>query len=247
MNNDVFWIEKPVILIDNFMQFIPKKEMGLYQQMNSITLFCLYVLIVLYLTNLSSNVSNIIFIGVIVLLIVLYYLKYKNNENNENIHSIHNENYNLETGYYDSDNILRLGKFYSENNRNKELDKMIKNTSKKNQKILNIKREPTINNPYMNPLLSDFNTDNVPYPVNIDDEVIQEKINLTYNKDLFKDMTSLFDEKNTQRQFYTIPGGAIPNDQQKFAEWCYKTPYTCKEDSNYCVNFDNMKFRNNYK
>ena len=60
-------------------------------------------------------------------------------------------------------------------------------------------------------------------------------------------MTSLFDEKNTQRQFYTIPGGAIPNDQQKFAEWCYKTPATCKEDTNNCINFDNMKFRNRYK
>jgi hypothetical protein len=240
MNNDVFWVEKPLILLDNFMQFIPKKEMGLYQQMNSITLFCLYALIILYLTNLSSKVSNIIFIGIIVLLVLLYYLKYKNKENIDSSDDV-------ESGYYNSDNVLRLGKFYSENNRNKELDKMVKNTSEKNQKIIDTVRTPTINNPYMNPLLNDFNTDNVPYPVNIDDEVVQEKINLTYNKDLFKDMTSLFDEKNTQRQFYTIPGGAIPNDQQKFAEWCYKTPLTCKEDSNYCINFDNMKFRNRYK
>jgi hypothetical protein len=99
----------------------------------------------------------------------------------------------------------------------------------------------------MNPILNDFNTENVPYPVNSDDEIIKQKINLTYNKDLFKDVSDLYDAKNVERQFFTIPGGSIPNDQQKFAEWCYKTPYTCKEDSKNCVVFDDIRYRNNYK
>jgi Tfp pilus assembly protein PilE len=213
--------------------------------MNSITILSIYILIVLYLLGLSNNITTIIFVGIIVILIILYYKNYKNSIKS-------NERFEIESGYYDSDNTLRLGKFYSEKNRNTDLDEMVYNTSKKNQKLLNKQllneqREPTTDNPFMNPILNDFNTENVPYPVNIDDEVIKEKINLTYNKDLFKDMTDLFDSKNVERQFYTIPGGAIPNDQQKFAEWCYKTPATCKEDTNNCINFDNIKFRNRYK
>ena len=241
MNEDKFWIENPSILIKNYTEFIPNRDMNLFQQMNSLTLFSIYALLLLHLVGLSNNVTNILFIGIIVILIILYFNKY-NNKLMQN-----GERFKVESGYFNSDNALKIGRFYSENNRNKTLDKMVYDTSKKNQKILNKKREPTIDNPFMNPILNDFNTENVPYPVNIDDEVVQDKINLTYNKDLFKDMTDLFDSKNVERQFYTIPGGAIPNDQQKFAEWCYKTPMTCKEDTNNCINFDNMKFRNRYK
>mgnify|MGYP003340534993 CR=1 FL=1 len=239
--NDLFWLEKPKVLIDTFDKFIPNKNMTIYQQMNSITLFCIYGLLILKIVGLDNIATNILFIGIIVLLIILYLNKYKPVQDNDD------EKFSVESGYYDSDNALRLGRFYSEKNRNKELDKMVKDTSDKNQDILDIPREPTIDNPFMNPILNDYNTENVPYPVNVDDEVIQDKINLTYNKDLFKDLSDLYDSKNVQRQFFTIPGGAIPNDQQKFAEFCYGTPKTCKEDSKYCVRFDDIRYRNNYK
>ena len=242
MNEDKFWIENPTVLINNFDKFIPTRQMSLFQQMNSITLFCLYALLILHLVGLSNNVTSILFIGIIILLVILYFNKYKKFNTKDDT-----EPFEVESGYYDSDNFLKIGKFYSEKNRNKDLDRMVYETSKKNQSILDKKREPTIDNPFMNPILNDFNTDNVPYPVNMDDEYIKEKVNLTYNKDLFKDLSDLYDSKNVERQFFTIPGGAIPNDQQKFAEWCYKTPYTCKEDSANCVTFDDIRYRNNYK
>lgn len=241
-NEDKFWIENPSVLINNFDKFIPNRQMTLFQQMNSITLFCIYALFILHLVGLTNNFTSIIFVGIIVILIILYFNKYnKFNTNDET------EKFQVESGYYDSDNVLKIGKFYSEKNRNTDLDKMVYETSKKNQNILDVKREPTIDNPFMNPILNDFNTENVPYPVNMNDEDIKEKVNLTYNKDLFKDLSDLYDSKNVERQFFTIPGGAIPNDQQKFAEWCYKTPYTCKEDSANCVVFDDIRYRNNYK
>jgi hypothetical protein len=238
---DKFWIENPSVLIKNYDKFLPNRKMTIIEQLNSITLFCIYALILLKLVGLLNNVTAIFFIGIIVILVILYFNKYnKGLEDND-------ERFEVQSGYYDSDNYLKVGKFYSENNRNKELDKMVYETSKKNQKILDVPREPTVDNPFMNPILNDFNTENVPYPVNADDEVIKQKINLTYNKDLFKDVSDLYDSKNVERQFFTIPGGSIPNDQQKFAEWCYKTPYTCKEDSKNCVVFDDIRYRNNYK
>lgn len=241
-NNYKFWTENPFVLLENFTKFIPTKSMTRVQQMNAITLFCLYAIIILKLIGLLHNYVAVFFVGIIVILVLIYYNKYKKFNNNDN-----SEQFNVESGYYDSDNVLRIGKFYSEKNRNKKLDKMVYNTSMKNQDILDVKREPTVDNPFMNPILNDFNTENVPYPVNIDDDVIKEKINLTYNKDLFRDLSDLYDSKNVERQFFTIPGGAIPNDQQKFAEWCYKTPSTCKENTENCIVYDDLRYRNNYK
>lgn len=240
-----FWIERPQVLLDTFNKFIPTKDMTLYEQMNAITLFCIYALIILKIVGLSNTTTNIFFIGIIVILIILYLNKYKSDNNNDNNNDI--EKFDVESGYYNSDYALKLGRFYSEKNRNKCLDKMVKDTSIKNQDILDIPREPTVDNPFVNPILNDFNTENAPYPVNIDDEQIQDKVNLTYNKDLFKDVSDLYDSKNVQRQFFTVPGGAVPNDQQKFAEWCYGVPKTCKEDSKYCVRFNDIRYQNNYK
>lgn len=234
MSSDIFWTENPRILIKTYMNFIPTRKMTLYQQMNSLTLLSIYALVLVHLVGLANDITNILFVGIIVLLVILYYSKYNNRSDDE-------EKFQVESGYFGSDDALRLGKFYSENNRNTELDNDVYRASLRN------KRGPTIDNPFMNPILDDFNTENVPYPVNIDDEVVQDEMKLTYNKDLFKDMTDLFDSKNVERQFYTIPGGAIPNDQQKFAEWCYKTPLTCKEDTGNCMNYDNMKIKGKYK
>ena len=243
--SDEFWIERPTILFDTFNKFIPTKDMTLYEQMNAITLFCIYALIILKIVGLSNTTTNIIFVGIIVILVILYINKYKPVDNKDNNNDT--ERFSVESGYYNSDNALKLGRFYSEKNRNKCLDKMVYQKSVKNQDILDIPREPTVDNPFINPILNDFNTENAPYPVNIDDEQIQDKVNLTYNKDLFKDVSDLYDSKNVQRQFFTVPGGAVPNDQQKFAEWCYGVPKTCKEDSRYCVRFNDIRYQNNYK
>jgi hypothetical protein len=158
----------------------------------------------------------------------------------------------VESGYYDSDDVLRLGDFRAEQNRNTELDEMVAKTSLNNQHLLNQNREPTIDptadNPFVNPLLSDFNTDSFPQAANADDDELKDKINLTYNKDLFRDLTDVFDKKNAERQFYTTPGGAIPNDQNKFAQWCYNTSSTCKEDTRQCNLIPtDLRYINNYK
>lgn len=241
-NKDDFWLEKPSVFINSFDKFIPTKNMTRIQQLNSITLFSIYSLLLIQFIGQSNTLTNVLFIGIILLMIFLYYTKYKKIDSDDEI-----EPFEVEAGYVDSDNKLRLGKFYSAQNENLELNKFVEKQAKKNKQILDVPREPTINNPYMNPILTDYNTENAPYPVDVDDDVIKEQINLTYNKDLFKDMSDLFDEKNTQRQFYTVPGGSIPNDQQKFAEWCYKTPKTCKEDSRFCVSFDDIRYRNSFR
>ena len=108
IENDLFWLEKPKVLIDTFDKFIPNKKMSVYQQMNAITLFCIYALIILKIVGLDNIATTILFVGIIVLLIILYLNKYKP------ITEQDDEKFSVESGYYDSDNSLKLGRFYSE-------------------------------------------------------------------------------------------------------------------------------------
>lgn len=95
-------------------------------------------------------------------------------------------------------------------------------------------QEPTINNPFMNVLMSDY-TDNperkAACPSN---QKIKEAIEEKFNYNLYKNTDDLFNRNNSQRQFYTTPNTTIPNDQESFAKWLYKTKPTCKEESIRC-------------
>lgn len=104
--------------------------------------------------------------------------------------------------------------------------------------------KPTDNNPFMNVLPEDYekNVDRIAeneaelYNEKKYEEV-QEEIENKFSNDLFQDMTDIYNNRNSQRQFYTMPNTQIPNDQTSFAKWCYSTPSTCKEgNSLQCYN-----------
>ena len=54
-------------------------------------------------------------------------------------------------------------------------------------------------------------------------------IEKNFDEGLFRDISDIFGKNNSQRQFFSVPGGSIPNDQGSFAKWLYSTPPTCKE------------------
>ena len=56
-----------------------------------------------------------------------------------------------------------------------------------------------------------------------------------------QDVDDLFGRYNSQRQFYTMPSTTVPNDQKSFAEWLYKTPETCKENS-LCLKYEDNRY-----
>jgi hypothetical protein len=92
-------------------------------------------------------------------------------------------------------------------------------------------RIPTRENPFMNPDIYDYNTKNDLQP-NCDsynNKGVQREIEKYFNNDLYRDVNDIFGKSNSQRQFYTVPGDTIPNDQPSFAKWLYATPKTCKE------------------
>ena len=87
-------------------------------------------------------------------------------------------------------------------------------------------QSPTKENPLMNPLLGKN-----PYKnkeaCSIQNNTVLDKIDKKFCDKLFQSTSSIFNNRNNQRQFYTVPNTGIPNDQTAFANWLYKTPVSC--------------------
>ena len=92
-------------------------------------------------------------------------------------------------------------------------------------------KTPTKNNPFMNPEIYDYNTKNVEQPActSYNNKGVQKYADKLFSSSLVRDVNDLFGKGNSQRQFYTVPGNSIPNDQDTFSKWLYATPKTCKE------------------
>ena len=113
---------------------------------------------------------------------------------------------------------------------------------------------PTIDNPFMNVQFDDYiknpQREAISKLNNYKNPNLNKLIDQKFNYNLYKDVSDIFDKNNSQRQFYTTPVTTIPNDQESFAKWLYKTPPTCKENNgNQCVanNFYNLKQNTNFK
>jgi hypothetical protein len=89
---------------------------------------------------------------------------------------------------------------------------------------------PTSENPFMNVLLNDYteNPDKKP-AADVDNPHVKKEIEKHFNQGLNRDIDDVWQKENSQRQFYTTPSTTIPNDRASFMNWCYSTPYTCKD------------------
>lgn len=92
-------------------------------------------------------------------------------------------------------------------------------------------KTPTKDNPFMNPEIYDYNTQNMMTPscTSYNNKGLQNISENIFNDSLYRDVNDIFGKNNSQRQFYTVPGNSIPNDQDTFAKWLYARPKSCKE------------------
>ena len=95
--------------------------------------------------------------------------------------------------------------------------------------------KPTVDNPFMNVQLEDYEnnvnreSENKCNLYNDNYDKIQGVVNDNFSGNLFQDAFDVYNNNNSQRQFYTMPNTSIPNDQTTFAKWCYQNPNTCKD------------------
>lgn len=240
-----FWLQDPSILLKDYDVFYPSSNMTRIEQLNSITRFLIYLsLILFFVGKLTKEWSQ----GIVItlsLIIIMYFAfdsdemgkrkeleRLKNKEHMENLQPLVVDTPILESGYYDAEGNLVTGRFYShEQNRNKKLEFTL---DEMNEYKKGTCKHPTSDNPFMNPLLSDFNTEDAIMPCNADDEDIKDEIVETFNQDLYRDVGDLFDVRNSNRQFFSVTADMFDRDQTAFAEWLYKTGPTCKEQTAQC-------------
>lgn len=152
--------------------------------------------------------------------------------------------YSVGVGKYDPDGKLLIGQEWGPKGNPEQRNLYTVDEQLDYQK--NTCRRPTPDNPMMNPSVEDFETFNPPAACNAEDSNIQESIKVNFNQNLFRDVDDVWERANSQRQFYTIPNTAIPNNQTEFAHWLYKLPDydVCKEGSGVgCARYDPLPTR----
>jgi len=106
------------------------------------------------------------------------------------------------------------------------------------EKLVNLvtkKTIPTKDNPFMN---FNYISDPKNKPSTVKQDEVEHEINNFFNKDLYRDVSDLYQKNNSQRQFYTMPCTDIVNEQTKYAKWLYYTDETCKEKGIKCTGYD---------
>jgi hypothetical protein len=239
MANQEFWLDDPSILYknNNYTKIFPDSETSNNDQLNAITRFCLYAITIIFIFTIT-DITSFIAIFMVIIILVIFYKKYGNKQDNfSEIRFVDKndllENYNIpvypekivkEYPYkasYEDDNM-----FYP---------------SLPLEKPNSYCRLPSPENPMMNPSAVDYN-ELTPAACNADDNDIQENIKVNFNQDLFRDVDELWERANSQRQFYTLPNTAVPNNQTEFAKWLYQLPNSaiCKEDQEGCLRYDDL-------
>ena len=232
LNATQFWIYQPSVLLDknNMTDLWPMPLMSVEQKLNAITRLVLLLTVLGFLV--TKNI-NIIFTGFITL--AIFVILYKTQ-------------YNLNASSNSSDGANA-------------------NTSKKegfvNSQMYNMLKPhlttPTIQNPMMNVLLPEISYNPTrdeaapAYNPEVEKEINHstegyvvldfEPRNMTeaekLRKKLFADLGDKYEFDDSMRSFYTNPNTTIPNDQKAFAEFCYGSMVSCKENNEFaCQRFN---------
>jgi len=79
-------------------------------------------------------------------------------------------------------------------------------------------------------------------PVANDDD-IKEQSRVFFNHELFRNVDDLWEKKNSQRQFYTLPNTQIPNNRESFMKWLYTQPKNsiCKQNTGACDRYGDLR------
>lgn len=89
---------------------------------------------------------------------------------------------------------------------------------------------PTKENPFMNVLMNEYNDNPEREKACMINERVNKYVDKYFNDNLYRSIDDIYHKNASDRQFYTMPSTAIPNDQDQFARWLYEIKdKTCKE------------------
>lgn len=210
MVQEKIWFEDPKILIEprSLGKYLPLKDYSRNEKLNSLVRLSLYISVLFIILSMNLN-----YIFVLIGTAFLTYLVYISHEKQEE----DNAKKNIEN-YQDL-----------KNDRDYKKQKIpVKEYAKKCAL-------PTQDNPFMNFLVTD-KRDKKAACKTYNDPKIKKIVEAKFTNKLYRDINSVYNNENSQREFYTMPNTEAANRQKEFGEWLYKTPPTCKEgNGNQCV------------
>lgn len=214
--NDLFWTEDSQILFnsDRLIEFFPTKDMNTSEKLNALTRFFIYLSVFLFIIYRNYNIFFIAIVAATIFYIIHY------NERKTQI----------TTQEQFKDAI-------------KDELKINKDTPIHVSENGDICQAPTPNNPFMNVLINEY-TDNPNRPpaCAYNDKQTREATEKYFNYNLYKNVEDVWDKRNSQREYVTMPWTTIPNDRDSFMKWCWKTTFVCKDgDLNYCLQNEDLR------
>lgn len=87
---------------------------------------------------------------------------------------------------------------------------------------------PTVNNPFMNVMVTDYGN-NPNRPPACDQQVVQNDIDNKWSNNLYRNVNDVWDKTNGQQSYETQNWTTIPNDRDAFQKWLFTIPYVCKD------------------
>ena len=214
--NDPFWGDHVPILYDGdrLVEFFPTADMDNNEKFNAMTRFFIYLSVVLFIVY---RRYNLLFIAIIPVAI---------------IYLIH---------YHATKSEIKTQEQFE--NKLKSQLKINPNTPIKINEMGDVCQMPTPMNPFMNVLMTDY-TDNPNRPpaCTYNDAQANEERDKYFNYNLYRNVEDVWDRRNSQREYVTMPGTTIPNDRDSFMKWCWKTTYVCKDgDLKYCLQNEDLR------
>ena len=196
-----FWFKDISILYNKnyLLEIIPKKEYDFNRKLNAVVRFTIYYAILLYIFRKDKNILCLPFITIV---ITVFLHRTSKNESQGNV----------------MDNLMNV----TDKTKLEEIDLMIDEIN------TDVFREPSIDNPMMNQNVFELYDDKKAIPT-YNNPGAKRVVEETLDSQIFKDSNDLFNRRNSQRQWYTMPNTEAMNKQTEFAKWCYATPPTCKE------------------
>jgi hypothetical protein len=217
-NYESFWLKDPMVLV-NFKyirEFYPTIDMNSIQKLNAITRFSIISGFITFLFTKNVSAFMITAIGMLLSIFLYFSPLVERDIIDRNIKEGNPMNPSRVSNYQNNKAAKNLPRIYRKS-------------------CLG----PSKSNPMMNVPITAYGTE-YPYESSCKDTLeTKESVEKNWNHGLFQDVSNLWGKRNSQRQFYTTPNTAVPNDQAGFANWLYRKPGVCKGgDQEYCTGFE---------
>ena len=219
-NTDEFWYNQPSILWDKrrFIEFFPNPSLSLAEKLNALVRLSIYISIVLMVFY-----GNYLYIYIPIVVLAFTFLIFNNYKEPK------------------KEQLQGFKSLLNTSSDNQPVDENLQDATQLETSLDEYRfnkdecTKPTINNPMMNINLITDKRNKPAACEYYDDPQTAAEVEKKFEYNLYRDVSDLYNKRNSQRQYYTAPSTTIPNEQTAFAKWLYLSPPTCKEDTIRCV------------